>query len=412
MWNNTMAYRCEDAPAMTIPDPQTAIIEAMRWPSPEELATVRVGEPAARPVLYQVVTEALRATGLPYGRLFFAAPDATPFVICSGFVRCTTGCIQLPSEHMILTAPAPTTLTLQGQVCFFCANYPVAPAAFLVVAPIVQEGITRGVLSLGAPQLPSDPATVAAQAQSIAAAIAARLPMLPVPQQALAASLPTLAVRLLREPCVVLDAQKQILFINAPAEAALGMPSATLEGRPLAEVLRTETVAPEDGYFGSLLALDGSSKLVSYVCCPVQLPDGQRATLLPFHVLLGSESQYEERLRSAEFTGVLQTVATVNHTINNPLFGLLITAQMLESETIDLPAVSKKVRRIIECAERIKEVTELLSGVIRPARGTYAADESMLDLSGATATTSSGLPATHQDGARDGLPTGDQGGKG
>ena len=82
-------------------------------------------------------------SGMAYGRLSLAGTDATPFVVCSGFVRCTSGCTPLPSEHLTLTAPAPTTLTLSGHIAFFCPNYPVPPAAFLVVAPIVQGGGCR-----------------------------------------------------------------------------------------------------------------------------------------------------------------------------------------------------------------------------------------------------------------------------
>ncbi len=269
--------------------------------------------------------------------------------------------------------------------------------------------MTCGVLSLSTPRAPDDPAAAVACAEALAAAIAAHLPVLPRPEEALAATLPFLAVRGLHEPCFVLDEAHHILYANPPAEAALGAPRASVEGRPLHTVLRTETAVPEAGYFGSLEHHDGAARLVAYFACPVVLSGGRQSTLLLFHVLLADESQREEQLRSAEYTGIVQTIATVNHTINSPLFGLLITAQMLEGETNASPAVSKKVRRIIECAERIREVTELLSRVIRPARGTYAADEQMLDLSGATAI-SSAPPALQQDGARVAPRMDDQGG--
>ncbi|HEY3416820.1 MAG TPA: histidine kinase dimerization/phospho-acceptor domain-containing protein, partial [Armatimonadota bacterium] len=83
--------------------------------------------------------------------------------------------------------------------------------------------------------------------------------------------------------------------------------------------------------------------------------------------------------------GTFRTIATVNHEINNPLFGLLATLQLLRDELADAPpSVLRKLERMGECGERIKKITDNLSRVIRPARRTYAAEEGMLDLARAT----------------------------
>jgi nitrogen-specific signal transduction histidine kinase len=90
----------------------------------------------------------------------------------------------------------------------------------------------------------------------------------------------------------------------------------------------------------------------------------------------------KERLKSAELEGISRTIATVNHEINNPLFGLMATVQLLRSELQPTsPTVEKKFQRIGECCERIQHIVDKLSHVIQPARRTYAANEGMLDLS-------------------------------
>lgn len=183
-------------------------------------------------------------------------------------------------------------------------------------------------------------------------------------------------------PLLLADADQRIQAVNSAAAALLGQTASALCGEPLQTLFPIENpaelpnchwtvmIAHPDGAFPlevSSCAAPSASGSPTYV---LQLLDRRQDRLL-----------FEEKVKTAELAGIFRTIATVNHEINNPLFGLMATLQLLRDELgPQAPSVEKKLDRMDKCVERIKQITDDLSQVIRPARRTYAAEEGMLDL--------------------------------
>ncbi len=183
-------------------------------------------------------------------------------------------------------------------------------------------------------------------------------------------------------PLLLADARHCILAVNGAAERLLARTAAELCGQSIETLFPVEhpeamadchwtvMVTHPDGAFPievSSCAAPPTSDAAAYV---LQLLDRRQDRLL-----------FEEKVKTAELAGIFRTIATVNHEINNPLFGLMATLQLLRDELgPQSPSVVKKLDRMDKCTERIKQITDDLSQVIRPARRTYAAEEGMLDL--------------------------------
>jgi nitrogen-specific signal transduction histidine kinase len=184
-------------------------------------------------------------------------------------------------------------------------------------------------------------------------------------------------------PMLLVDAEQRVLAANAPAARLLVRDADALRGQPLSSALVPEADADPQDERWTAVNSDGIALEVS--ASRIHLHDGRAGTLL----LLRDRSQerllLEEQVKTAELTGIFGTIATVNHEINNPLFGLMATLQLLRQELGPQSAsIERKLDRMEQCSERIKQITDDLSRVIRPARRTYAADEGMLDLDRAT----------------------------
>ncbi|HKQ59262.1 MAG TPA: GAF domain-containing protein, partial [Candidatus Eisenbacteria bacterium] len=81
-----------------------------------------------------------------------------------------------------------------------------------------------------------------------------------------------------------------------------------------------------------------------------------------------------ERLRS-----ITETVGGLNHEINNPLAAIAGNAQLLQREASTLsPAVQEKVKRILEGARRIQNVTSKMSNLIHATSMPYPAGGAIL----------------------------------
>jgi len=84
-----------------------------------------------------------------------------------------------------------------------------------------------------------------------------------------------------------------------------------------------------------------------------------------------------ERLR-----GVTETVGALSHEVNNPLTAIAGNAQLLLRQAGLLPGgVEDKVRRILEAARRIQNVTSKMANLIQATSMSYPGDGSILDVS-------------------------------
>lgn len=84
-----------------------------------------------------------------------------------------------------------------------------------------------------------------------------------------------------------------------------------------------------------------------------------------------------ERLR-----GVTETVGALNHEVNNPLTAIAGNAQLLLRQAGTLPAGAEdKVKRILEAARRIQNVTSKMANLIHATSMPYPGDGTILDVS-------------------------------
>lgn len=188
-------------------------------------------------------------------------------------------------------------------------------------------------------------------------------------------------------PIVICDNNHIIIDANPSLEKLFLRPFHEIIGHPSDEYLKAteEKLGPSQySNMHHLLLPAGKELLVAVYATPLTIAEGR--TIL-FNVIMDMSlavDMQEEQMKSAELLGIFQTIATVNHQINNPLFGLMATLQMMTEEMKDAdPAVKRKLERMTVCAERIKQITDELSQVVRPARRIYAEKEGMLDLGNA-----------------------------
>jgi DNA-binding response OmpR family regulator len=89
----------------------------------------------------------------------------------------------------------------------------------------------------------------------------------------------------------------------------------------------------------------------------------------------------EEELRRARwFAGIGEATIAIQHEINNPLAGLLATAELMKLEAEQKGKASEEVRIIIEEAKRIRALVKRM-GDLRDAKSVeYTAGSRMIDL--------------------------------
>ncbi len=84
-----------------------------------------------------------------------------------------------------------------------------------------------------------------------------------------------------------------------------------------------------------------------------------------------------ERLR-----GVTETVGALNHEVNNPLAAIAGNAQLLLRQAAALPGGAEdKVKRVLEAARRIQNVTSRMANLIQATSMPYPGNEAILDVS-------------------------------
>ncbi len=183
-------------------------------------------------------------------------------------------------------------------------------------------------------------------------------------------------------PMLLAGADRRIVAVNAAAEALLAQPADALLGEVIETLFPIEDLAalPNSHWTVMIAHPDGAFPVEVSSCLAPSPPEAPEYVLQLFD-RRQDRLLFEEKVKTAELAGIFRTIATVNHEINNPLFGLMATLQLLSDELgAQTPSVVKKLDRMEKCAERIKQITDDLSQVIRPARRSYAAEEGMLDL--------------------------------
>jgi len=108
----------------------------------------------------------------------------------------------------------------------------------------------------------------------------------------------------------------------------------------------------------------------------IELAIGRASTLI---------HRCERQVTSEKFGLISQLAVGVNHEINNPLTGLMGTAELLLMENKELPEkIRADLETIIEQARRIQRVTLRLRDLDRLRTVPYDENDDMLDLIGAT----------------------------
>jgi hypothetical protein len=106
-------------------------------------------------------------------------------------------------------------------------------------------------------------------------------------------------------------------------------------------------------------------------------------TIITFHSQPGGGEITDKMLENAELSGIMRTVTAINHEINSPLFGMIMTLDMLKEELKQIDSsidILTKVEQISYCASKIREITDKLSQVSRPVSCEYTEEDSMLDI--------------------------------
>ncbi|MHB9131877.1 MAG: histidine kinase dimerization/phospho-acceptor domain-containing protein [Armatimonadota bacterium] len=385
------------------PARDSAELTSFTWPSADALQRLTAGDASTCNILASILTETVRVCRMEYGRLTLSTNvSGTNALVC-----CVVRGESVPPvrefdwlEQQIIGHGSPFFISAIEPLPYFSDALGLPPPIRLMAAPIVRENIVIGVVSLGSSRnivlKEEDLHQLTEVCDRIASLVAAPngTPMsVPLGE--------VLSFYFSSTPWPILlgNSSGALLNINPAAERLLERTAERVSGLPVSEVLQVdESITPRTGGVAAFARrADGSRQLVEMTSSEVRLADGRLVTLMVLRDLSNEQLLLEERLKTAELAGIFRTIATVNHEINNPLFGLTATMQLLHHELgVISDSVEKKLDRMAECCERIKQITENLSQVIRPAQRTYAAGEGMLDLARATSI-GGGLPSLQQE---------------
>lgn len=106
----------------------------------------------------------------------------------------------------------------------------------------------------------------------------------------------------------------------------------------------------------------------------IELAVGRAATLI---------HRVERRIHDEKLEGISQLAVSVNHEVNNPLMGLMGTAEMILLENANLPEkVRRDLRTVIDQARRIQSITLRLRDLDHLRTVPYDDRAAMIDLLG------------------------------
>ena len=89
----------------------------------------------------------------------------------------------------------------------------------------------------------------------------------------------------------------------------------------------------------------------------------------------------EEELRKARYlAGIGEMSLTIQHEINNPLTGILATAELLMMDARERGAPTEELRLIVEQSQRIGELVKRMTAIKEPRTVEYPGGSRMVDL--------------------------------
>lgn len=340
-------------------------------------------------VIFRLLTEISQAYGADYARIMLSVGQSNPSTLICCYADGQISPIREGHwiEERTLTQRAPIVVSSTTPLPYFCDYLTNKPRVTeLLSVPIFQQENIIGTVSLG---YISARTVAREELDSLTSFCNIFANYLPSDASSLTLGVRytvDLSVLYAQMPWAVMlvDDDGLVLSVNSTCSKMLQRDADAVYGLSLNDLLVEAPggVPHISGEVAYLLRPDTSKFLVKITRTTITIDDGHIITMLVFWDVSQEQQLLEERLRNAELEGISHTVATVNHEINNPLFGLMATVQLLRSELQPAqPSVEKKFQRIGECCERIQLIVDKLSHVMQPARRTYAANEGMLDLS-------------------------------
>ncbi len=98
--------------------------------------------------------------------------------------------------------------------------------------------------------------------------------------------------------------------------------------------------------------------------------------------MVPAAKETSEKMKKERLNAIIETAATVNHEINNPLTAVLGNVQLLLMRTGELDEETvRKLKIVEESAIRIKEVTQKLMNITSDNVTEYTSGSKMIDLS-------------------------------
>ncbi|MCC6443011.1 MAG: PAS domain-containing protein [Armatimonadetes bacterium] len=171
-----------------------------------------------------------------------------------------------------------------------------------------------------------------------------------------------------------------ILCANASVSAFTGLTPDQVKGPSLFRLMEASGVsdgwqicrgAPPEGWRGELHMRDGQgqSRVVRGWAAPVS----GGVWLAVMRDITGDRRLEAESWRIAELTGILKAVRTINHEINNPLFVILASIEMIETRFAEADERTRaRFKNIQEAVRRIEEVAQNLSQLVRTATANHS----------------------------------------
>jgi PAS domain S-box-containing protein len=200
-------------------------------------------------------------------------------------------------------------------------------------------------------------------------------------------------------PSLILTTDRQgvITYCNRASESLAGLESNKLIGQPLLNFWKSN-----DGDFLNVLDgakmdsdpllqqgdIAGDGRLIPFSMTFTILRNkkSEPVGLLAVGEDLTTQRELQKQTMEKErLLGITETLATVNHEINNPLTPIIGNVQLLLTSADSLSeAAAQKLRSIEVNARKIHEIIQKMSRISKPIRKHYYGDTTILDLQEST----------------------------
>jgi PAS domain S-box-containing protein len=193
---------------------------------------------------------------------------------------------------------------------------------------------------------------------------------------------------------IALDMRLRIMMFSRAARKLTGFNSIEVVGhrvnriiqfrrvKKIIDMLRSRGRASIDGYITKLTGSGGREIPVRLRISPLTGPGNNLMGVLLIASDLAELRRLQGKLLEAErIAAITETAIGINHEINNPLCSILGNTQLIlmEKDRLD-PRMIKKLHSIEREIDRIREISERLAKITRPALKEYVGGSVMLDL--------------------------------